>query len=71
MADEYRFSFGPWNIHEGRRSVRPAVRPTIEFATNSESTSGWASMPCSSTTTTPCRTWTRNPAAELEREARP
>jgi xylose isomerase len=28
----YRFSFGPWNIHEGADPFGPAVRPTVEFA---------------------------------------
>jgi xylose isomerase len=28
----YRFSFGPWNIHEGADPFGPAVRPTISFA---------------------------------------
>jgi xylose isomerase len=32
MAGEYRFSFGPWNIHEGADPFGPTVRPTIEFA---------------------------------------
>jgi xylose isomerase len=32
MAAEYRFSFGPWNIHEGADPFGPAVRPSIEFA---------------------------------------
>ena len=32
MAAEYRFSFGPWNIHEGADPFGPTVRPTIEFA---------------------------------------
>ncbi len=27
----YRFSFGPWNIHEGADPFGPEVRPTIEF----------------------------------------
>jgi len=31
MAAEYRFSFGPWNIHEGADPFGPTVRPTIEF----------------------------------------
>jgi xylose isomerase len=31
MAD-YRFSFGPWNIHEGADPFGPPVRPSIEFA---------------------------------------
>lgn len=31
MAD-YRFSFGPWNIHEGADPFGPTVRPTIAFA---------------------------------------
>lgn len=31
MANEYRFSFGPWNIHEGADPFGPPVRPTIEF----------------------------------------
>ena len=29
---DYRFSFGPWNIHEGADPFGPTVRPTIEFA---------------------------------------
>lgn len=28
----YRFSFGPWNIHEGADPFGPAVRPSISFA---------------------------------------
>lgn len=32
MAAEYRFSFGPWNIHEGADPFGPTVRPTLEFA---------------------------------------
>ena len=32
MAAEYRFSFGPWNIHEGADPFGPAVRPSLEFA---------------------------------------
>ncbi|MDZ7619367.1 MAG: TIM barrel protein [Patescibacteria group bacterium] len=32
MSGEYRFSFGPWNIHEGADPFGPSVRPTIEFA---------------------------------------
>jgi xylose isomerase len=28
----YRFSFGPWNIHEGADPFGPTVRPTVEFA---------------------------------------
>jgi xylose isomerase len=31
MATEYRFSFGPWNIHEGADPFGPPVRPTREF----------------------------------------
>ena len=31
MAGEYRFSFGPWNIHEGADPFGPPVRPSIEF----------------------------------------
>ncbi len=33
MAGEYRFSFGPWNVHEGADPFGPTVRPTIGFAT--------------------------------------
>ena len=29
---DYRFSFGPWNIHEGADPFGPTVRPTVEFA---------------------------------------
>jgi len=32
MSTDYRFSFGPWNIHEGADPFGPPVRPTIEFA---------------------------------------
>jgi xylose isomerase len=32
MAGQYRFSFGPWNIHEGADPFGPTVRPTIQFA---------------------------------------
>ena len=32
MANEYRFSFGPWNISEGADPFGPTVRPTIDFA---------------------------------------
>ena len=32
MAAEYRFSFGPWNIHEGADPFGPTVRPSIKFA---------------------------------------
>ena len=28
----YRFSFGPWNIHEGADPFGPAVRPAVAFA---------------------------------------
>ena len=32
MADAYRFSFEPWNIHEGADPFGPPIRPTVEFA---------------------------------------
>jgi xylose isomerase len=32
MATEYRFSFGPWNIHEGADPFGPPVRPAVAFA---------------------------------------
>src|SRR3954468_11062082 len=28
----YKFSFGPWNIHEGADPFGPPVRPTVAFA---------------------------------------
>jgi len=31
MSGEYRFSFGPWNIHEGVDPFGPTVRDSIEF----------------------------------------
>jgi xylose isomerase len=31
MAGKFRFSFGPWNIHEGADPFGPTVRETIEF----------------------------------------
>lgn len=33
MAGEYRFSFGPWNIHEGADPFGPTVRGSIDFNT--------------------------------------
>lgn len=32
MAGEFRFSFGPWNIHEGADPFGPAVRESIPFS---------------------------------------
>jgi xylose isomerase len=32
MASDYRFSFGPWNIHEGADPFGPTVRPGVDFA---------------------------------------
>lgn len=32
MAGKFRFSFGPWNIHEGADPFGPAVRKSIKFA---------------------------------------
>ena len=32
MAGEYRFSFGPWNIHEGSDPFGPMVRSAVTFA---------------------------------------
>ena len=32
MNTPYRFSFGPWNIHEGADPFGPAVRSTIAWA---------------------------------------
>jgi len=32
MAGKYRFSFGPWNVHEGADPFGPTVRSTIAFA---------------------------------------
>ena len=31
MAGTFRFSFGPWNIHEGADPFGPKVRESIEF----------------------------------------
>jgi xylose isomerase len=31
-ATDYRFSFGPWNIHEGADPFGPTVRPSVAFA---------------------------------------
>jgi len=31
MAGKYRFSFGPWNIHEGADPFGPTVRDSVEF----------------------------------------
>lgn len=32
MAGEYRFSFGPWNVHEGADPFGPTVRRGLSFA---------------------------------------
>jgi xylose isomerase len=32
MPGKYRFSFGPWNIHEGADPFGPPVRDTVDFA---------------------------------------
>ena len=32
MPADYRFSFGPWNIHEGADPFGPPVRPTVGLA---------------------------------------
>ena len=32
MAGTYRFSFGPWNIHEGADPFGPMVRLTVAVA---------------------------------------
>jgi xylose isomerase len=32
MAGKFRFTFGPWNIHEGADSFGPAVRKPIQFS---------------------------------------
>lgn len=32
MPGTFRFSFGPWNIHEGADPFGPPVRPTVPFA---------------------------------------
>ena len=31
MPGKFRFTFGPWNIHEGADLFGPAVRKTIAF----------------------------------------
>jgi xylose isomerase len=31
MAGTYRFSFGPWNIHQGADPFGPVVRDEMEF----------------------------------------
>ncbi|MDD2480065.1 MAG: hypothetical protein PHS31_09260, partial [Victivallaceae bacterium] len=31
MAGTFRFSFGPWNIHEGADPFGPVVRESIAF----------------------------------------
>jgi xylose isomerase len=32
MTGRFRFSFGPWNIHEGADPFGPPVRPTVDWA---------------------------------------
>lgn len=36
MAGIFRFSFGPWNIHEGEDPFGPKVRRTVDFAAKLE-----------------------------------
>lgn len=36
MPTEYRFSFGPWNVHEGADPFGPKVRQSVPFATKLE-----------------------------------
>ena len=31
MAGQFKFTFGPWNIHEGADPFGPVVRKTIKF----------------------------------------
>ncbi len=31
MAGQFKFTFGPWNIHEGADPFGPAVRESIDF----------------------------------------
>ena len=37
----YRFSFGPWNIHEGADPFGPPVRPSIAFDKKLEAYKRW------------------------------
>jgi xylose isomerase len=32
MAGIFKFTFGPWNIHEGADPFGPSVRKSIEFS---------------------------------------
>ena len=32
MKSQFKFSVGPWNVHEGADAFGPEVRKTIEFA---------------------------------------
>ena len=36
MRGKYRFSFGPWNIHEGADPFGPPVRDSFDFDTKLE-----------------------------------
>jgi len=38
MAGKFRFTFGPWNIHEGADPFGPMVRQSIELESTGEST---------------------------------
>jgi len=48
----YRFSFGPWNIHEGADPFGPSVRPAIAFDEQARRLEGVGPSTTSSCTTT-------------------
>ena len=53
---KFKFSVGPWNVHTGADSYGPETRKMIDLESKLPSSPNWASPPCSSMTTTPCRT---------------
>ena len=51
----YRFSFGPWNIHEGADPFGPPVRESVPFAVKLAALKDLGYDAMHSTTTAPCR----------------
>ena len=70
MSTAYRFSFGPWNIHEAPDPFGPTVRPTLALPKNWGCTKSSVLTASSSTTTTPCRIWKTSRPPDRQRNRR-
>ena len=67
MQGTFRFSFGPWNIHEGADPFGPEVRKTVPFNKKLEAYKKMASTASSFTTTTRFRIWRNSPPPRSSR----